>query len=175
MAGLEFLSVGRLTPRKRIRETLEFFAEIIKRRPDAHLTWAGGPMNDADRQYEKEIQSDVVRLGLKDRVTFSGPRPPADLPRAYADADCLLHLSATGSLDKVVLESLASGTPVFSINPATGEAVPSAFWAGDLGLTAAEEAIRRAEQGMTEDERGEIASRFSLEGLIGRIVDRLLE
>lgn len=164
---MELLSVGRITQRKRVKETIEFFSLIRTKRPDAHLTWIGEPLTDADRAYAAEIGSPFA-------VTFAGKKRFDELPSLYANANALLHLSATGSLDKVVIEALAAGCPVFSTNPATREAVPGAFWDGALDQRAAEEVIRRAEEGMTMEERQEIATRFSLATLIKKIVDQLV-
>lgn len=166
MNGLQLISVGRISQRKRVKETIEFFSLIRAKRPDARLTWIGEPLTDADRAYAAEI-------GTPFAVTFVGKKMFEELPSLYANADVLLHLSATGSLDKVVIEALAAGCPVFSTNPATREAISSAYWDEVLDPRAAEEVIRRAERGITADERQEIATRFSLATLINKIVDQL--
>ncbi|MFH1078531.1 MAG: glycosyltransferase family 4 protein, partial [Patescibacteria group bacterium] len=169
--GLVVVSVGRISPRKRVRETIELFAAISRRCPDARFTWVGEALTDADKEYEKMVRDDVERLGLSDRVRFVGAMPFTVLPSVYASADLLLHLSATGSLDKVVLEALAAGCAVFSTNPATCEAVPSAYWGGPLDATAVEESIIRANRGVQTAMRQDVMQRFFLKNLISRIIE----
>jgi len=52
------------------------------------------------------------------RVQFLGALTQSQLRDEYRKAGCLLHTSETGSLDKVVLESLACGLPVRTNDPA---------------------------------------------------------
>lgn len=170
--GLNVISVGRISPRKRVRETLELFASILKKRPNSHFRWIGETLTDGDKEYFQEVMSDVSRLGLTDRARFVGAVPFEHLPSVYASADLLLHLSATGSLDKVVLESLSAGCAVFSTNPATREAVPSGYWSGPLDAAAADEAVARAENGVPMASRLDVSRRFSLSALVARILDR---
>jgi len=168
---LDIISVGRISPRKRVRETLALFSEILKRRPGSHFAWIGETLTDADKEYAVQVAQDVERLNLADRVRFMGALPFADMSSAYASADLLLHLSATGSLDKVVLEALAAGCPVLSTNPATSEAVLSAYWGGPLDTTAADEAVERADRGVPMAQRLDVTRRFSLATLVTRILD----
>jgi glycosyltransferase involved in cell wall biosynthesis len=53
-------------------------------------------------------------------VRFPGAVPYREVPRWYADSTLVVNASLTGSLDKVVLEAMASGRPVLSCN----EAIP---------------------------------------------------
>lgn len=169
--ALRVLAVGRISARKRVMETLATFEGISRRRPGSRLTWVGEALTDLDRAYAEEVAREVERRGLGADVSFPGARASSEMPGVYADADLLLHLSATGSLDKVVLEACASGCPVFSTNPATREAVPSAFWDGPLDGSAIDEAIARADRGMTHAERDDIARRFALPSLVSHIMD----
>ncbi|MFA5935801.1 MAG: glycosyltransferase family 4 protein [Patescibacteria group bacterium] len=168
---LTFLGSGRITPRKRVIETLNLFSEIVKLRPDAKLIWVGEAVTESDKKYLEEVKGEIKKLNLEDHITLKGKIAFADLPKEYAKADLLLHLSATGSLDKVVIEALAAGCPVLSTNPATKEAIPSAFWEGGLDEEAVKEAVKRAEQGIAPEMRRQIGFQFSLRGLAKRILD----
>jgi glycosyltransferase involved in cell wall biosynthesis len=160
-----------------VRETLALFAEIRKQEPHATLTWVGSVQADHD-PYTKAVQEDVTRLGLADAVRWER-LTPQDMPQAYATHDLLLHLSATGSLDKVIPESLAAGCAVFSTNPATIEAVGEKWgWSGRADQDAraeATEALHRMDQGVSSDEREQAARTFSLQGLIQRIIHVLID
>lgn len=168
-----FLAVGRIAPRKRVRETLALFAQIRHQEPHAILTWVGSPQKD-QLVYAAQVANDIQRLGLQDAVKLAGDVTHADLPTVYATHDLLLHLSDTGSLDKVVPEALAAGCPVFSTNQATAEGVGEKwFWGGRLDESAAAEALRRLAAGVDPAERAHIASTFALTPLIQRIIQHL--
>lgn len=165
--GLRLLSVGRVTARKRVRESLEFFSQIKKVEPGAKYVWIGEALTDQDIKYQSELQAD-------ESAVFTGKVLYADLPRYFANADLLIHLSGTGSLDKVVIEALGAGCPVFSSNRATAEIFPEAFWSGELDENATRKAIELAKNGIAPEQRKEISEKFSLEKLIGKIVSELL-
>jgi len=114
------LSVGRLTPAKDPFTVLAALGLLVERGRDLALDWVGGTMTAADVQYEKDVTRRVRELGLGERVRFAGPVPFREVPRWYANSTLVLNASRTGSLDKVVLEAMASGRPPVSCN----EAIP---------------------------------------------------
>jgi 1,2-diacylglycerol 3-alpha-glucosyltransferase len=61
--------------------------------------------------YKKEVS----KLGLSDRVVFTGFLPDEELPVAYASCEALVISSTFETQGLVVLEALASGTPVVGI------------------------------------------------------------
>lgn len=108
--GLEgrtvMLHVGRLSHEKRLDIVLRAMAEIAPARPDLRLLVAGsGP---AEAHYRDLSGS----LGLSDRVVFAGFMPDDDLACAYATCDMLVLASTFETQGLVVLEAMASGTPV---------------------------------------------------------------
>jgi len=78
---------------------------------DANLTSVsvdivGAPVTKIDVAYEKKIFS--LSLALKQSLNISVAAPD-DMPGIYQHHHILIHTSRTGSMDKVVLEALASG------------------------------------------------------------------
>jgi glycosyltransferase involved in cell wall biosynthesis len=63
-------------------------------------------------------------LGLSNRVIFEGSVIPEKIVNYYRDADIFINLSSTGSLDKVVLESMASGNKILTSNEAFSSILP---------------------------------------------------
>lgn len=166
--GHRYLMVGRRSRRKRVVETVELFARIRAIDPNALFDWVGERM---DETYEVEIEQTVKRLNLTDAVHFIGPVSAKETHSTFANYDLLLHLSATGSLDKVAIEALASGCAVFSTNPASRDGLGDRwFYSGDLDDSAAAEAVRRAREGVTNEERKRIADQYDLSILIDRLV-----
>lgn len=100
------LHVGRLSKEKRLDIVLNALAKIAPRAPDLRLLVVGkGPAE----QYYKDM---AKRLGLAEVVTFTGFLPEEDMPKAYASSEVLVIASTFETQGLVVLEALASGTPV---------------------------------------------------------------
>jgi phosphatidylinositol alpha 1,6-mannosyltransferase len=102
-----FLHVGRLAAEKGVERILDAYrlasAQFGHGRT-THLIIAGdGPRRDALREMAPR---EVIFLGNLDRST--------ELPRLYASADAFVFASHTETLGLVVLEAIASGTPVIA-------------------------------------------------------------
>jgi glycosyltransferase involved in cell wall biosynthesis len=100
--------VSRLTRLKGLEHFLESAAAIAARVPDARFLVVGetSPM---DREYLRELQRHAARLGVSDRVIFTGFR--SDVPGVLAALDVSVMPSLNEALSNVVLESMASGAP----------------------------------------------------------------
>ncbi len=112
------LSVGRLTAAKDPFTVLAALALLVGRGRDLALDWVGGAMTAADVEFGRQVAQRVRELGLEERVRFAGAVPYRDVPRWYAGATLAVNASLTGSLDKVVLEAMASGRAPISCNEA---------------------------------------------------------
>jgi len=110
------LSVGRITRRKRLDEVIESMALLRQGREDLRLLLAGGPITDSDRRYEAEIRARARLHNVDDLVEFGGPVPFHRVRDIYRRGAIFLNVSETGSLDKAILESMASGCIPISRN-----------------------------------------------------------
>ena len=100
------LHVGRLSLEKRLDIVLDAMARLGPREPDLRLLVVGaGP---ASEFYKKRVSE----LGLSQKVFFTGFLPDDELPVAYASCEALVISSTFETQGLVVLEALASGTPV---------------------------------------------------------------
>ena len=115
------LAAGRLSPSKRYDLLLEALAALPDR--EWRLRIAGGPLSGSDRAYAARLRARATQLGLAGCVAFGGFVPYAEMAAEYRAAWALAHTSATGSLDKVVLEAMACGTPVVSSAPTSRAAL----------------------------------------------------
>ena len=103
------LHVGRLSREKRLDIVLKAIAELAPKEPDLHLMVVGsGPAAD----HFKETAS---KLGISSRVVFTGFLKDEDLPVAFASCEALVIASTFETQGLVVLEALASGTPVVGV------------------------------------------------------------
>lgn len=108
-----FVHVGRLAPEKHVDVLLDAFAEVEAALPPGRvrLVIAGtGPSLPA---LKAKATRGVTFLGTLDRTKV--------LPALYASADAFLFSSTTETLGLVILEAMASGTPVIA-TPAGGVA-----------------------------------------------------
>jgi len=104
------LTVGRLAKEKNIDLIIRGFAELTKLRDDVSLVITGkGPA-------EQNLRSLVAKLGLEDKVRFTGFVPDSELPKFYASCDAFVIASRFETQCLVALEAMASGCRVAGIN-----------------------------------------------------------
>jgi glycosyltransferase involved in cell wall biosynthesis len=105
---IDLLTVGRIDAEKNPLLTVEALAALERARPGRYrLRWAGvGPLADAVRVHAGE-------LGVAERIELLGYVPfGPDLLRLYRDAHVLVHVSLTEGVPQVLVEALASATPI---------------------------------------------------------------
>jgi len=107
--SLIVLFVGRLDPKKRIREFVEIWAEIFSEeriKPKMHFVIVGaGPE-------EGPVREAVVSLGLKESVTVAGMQ--RDLLPYYRAADIFILPSVTEGLSNSMLEAMSCGLAIIA-------------------------------------------------------------
>jgi glycosyltransferase involved in cell wall biosynthesis len=119
LANEDFLvvAVGMINPRKGLLELVEGF-EIVQRnlqqhgRRPAHLAMVGTAIFNDDHLYEAKVRARARELGLVGTVHFTGAR--GDVPAVLRAANLLVHNASIEPFGLVVLEAMASGTPVIA-------------------------------------------------------------
>ena len=150
--GTHLLSLGRLMPRK--RHELAIAAAALLERP---LRIVGeGPERASLEALAKRSGADV---------SFLGGLSHGAVVKEYQEAAWVLHTSATGSMDKVVLEALAAGAEVVTTSQVY-KGFPLAV------VEATPEAIAAAvKKGTTHPERAAyVREHYALATLIPRIL-----
>jgi glycosyltransferase involved in cell wall biosynthesis len=135
------LAVGRLTPAKDPLTVIEAVRILRAKGRDLRLDLVGGGLTVADREYGERVRSAIAGAGLEGRAALTGEIPYRDIPRWYERARVVVNASHTGSIDKVVLEAMASRRPCISCNEAVPPLLASlggresalAFAKGDAG------------------------------------------
>lgn len=110
------LTVGRVTKIKHCETLIEASSLLKKEGFPCQSVIAGGPVNDGDRMYEKELRALAKKMEVVDTVEFTGPLPLEELSARYCRADISVNMVPTGGLDKSVLEGMAAGNLVISSN-----------------------------------------------------------
>lgn len=162
LARLRYLLfVGRIVPQKDVLTMLRLFAVVQAARPDVRFIVVGS--RHLTPAYQREIDRLVQRLGLGQRVFFSGPvYNPAVLAALYQQAAFYLAVSEWESFCAPVAEAAFFGTPsvVHAIPPLPEVAGPGGVVIDKSRLDAAvavivrylddppaHQALRRAAQG----------------------------
>ena len=107
------LIVGRVDPVKNQGWVLVQLPDILKKHPDVTLVIAG---SCTDELYGKALRKEVRRLGIEDKVLFTGGLPPAD-PRLIGLmqlASVVIVPSLSETFGLIILEAWAAGAPVIS-------------------------------------------------------------
>lgn len=106
MTGFTLLSVGSLTTVKGHDLTIEALAQL----PEVRLIIAGGGPERVN------LEALAHRMGVAERVAFTGVLSQADLVGYYGASDALVLASSREGWANVLLESMACGTPVIATN-----------------------------------------------------------
>jgi glycosyltransferase involved in cell wall biosynthesis len=101
---------GLMVPRKRVPVLLKAICYVLQEIPDVHLILTGyGPFLEAYKKlsYSLDIQNNVNFLGfIKDEL----------LVKYYATSDIFVFPSELEGFGQILLEAMASGTPVICVN-----------------------------------------------------------
>lgn len=123
--GPLILSVGRLSPEKRVDVLLESAARLTA---GARLAIAGaGPA-------AASLRARAEQLGVAGKVTFLGHVPVADLPGLYRLADVFAIASEAELQSLATMEAMAAGLPVVAVDAC---ALPELVRHGENGFLAA--------------------------------------
>jgi glycosyltransferase involved in cell wall biosynthesis len=102
--------VSRLTALKGIEDFLDAAAVVAGQRSDVRFLVVGEPSPIKNRAYVDELELRAARLGIADRVIFTGLR--SDVPALLSAVDVSVMPSLNEALSNVLLESMAAGSAV---------------------------------------------------------------
>lgn len=104
--ALRIVSVGRISPEKGHVGLVQAFAKVVAKGVDAELRLVGdGPTRD-------EVEAEVTRLSIGDRVSFAGRVPAHQVIAELLQADAFAMSSFMEGLPVVIMEALAMEVPV---------------------------------------------------------------
>ena len=101
------LFFGRLNFKKGLDVLTRAFADVTRKRPDAHLVIAG-----PDRGMQEKTQGWIDEYGFGERAIFTGMVTGDDKLELLADSDLFVLPSYTENFGIAVVEAMACGLPV---------------------------------------------------------------
>ena len=111
--GPILLSVGGIEERKNTLNILEAFLQLHRLHPGAQLVVAGGVSLLDHHSYQLKFRARLRAAGIPaSNVHLAGPIDDEDMPALFRLADVLVFASLKEGFGLVVLEAMASGTPV---------------------------------------------------------------
>ncbi|MBI2670132.1 MAG: glycosyltransferase family 4 protein [Candidatus Yanofskybacteria bacterium] len=120
--AFKIVSVGRISPVKRLEILIKAIAELSKFNPmllrNIVLEIVGGAANKNDDKYLIELRELSQKLGIAGKIKWLGQMPHTQMPKYYQEADVVVNMTQAGSFDKAMLEAMASGVLVLSSNRA---------------------------------------------------------
>lgn len=113
----DLVTVGRITPVKRIDLMLNALAAVKQRTGKAYsLAIAGDPYSPEDHAHKQELMQLAKTLGVESQVSFLGAVAHEDLPRVLCKARAFLF-TVEGGVGKATLEAMGCGLPMIISSP----------------------------------------------------------
>ena len=103
------LYAGVLSPLKGVHDLIGAFGLISGEFPNAKLVIIG---KDENLTYASELMQRVSELGLTERVQFAGAVPQSELAAWMGNASVLVLPSRSEGLPRILIEAMATGTPI---------------------------------------------------------------
>ena len=184
--ALRMITIGRIAPVKNyelIIRAASLLKDIFPRAPHLHasegraweLALVGGPLLPRDHSYLESLKALVRAEGLERHIRFEGAHSFSEIPDLLREYDLFLNVSGTGSMDKAVLEAMASGLTVITANEAYRTLMPKKYFLEHLTPEFLAERIKL----LADEPRPNLALRsivvehHSLENTVAKMVDIL--
>lgn len=102
------LSLSRVSYEKNIQAVMAALPSVLEEEDKVRLVVAG------DGPYLPHLKSQAKKLGIEDKVVFTGMIAPGETALYYKAADFFISASTSETQGLTYLEALASGTPIIA-------------------------------------------------------------
>ncbi|MDO8265050.1 MAG: glycosyltransferase family 4 protein [Candidatus Parcubacteria bacterium] len=169
----KILSVGRISPIKDQQTLIEAIDILVNQKniKDIEVKIIGSPLEESETKYFEQLKKMKENRGLNNYIEFLGSVSYAKLPAYYQEADLSVNLSHTGSIDKVVLEAMASGCSVLTCNEAFQNILDLKYLFNKKDpLDLAEKIINLREAKEDKNLRDIVVKNYNLDALTDKII-----
>src|SRR3989344_6257873 len=169
---LSIITAGRISPVKNLETLIEGFSVLQNSKIDFVVKIAGGPAKKSDNIYFEKLKLTVLQKNLQNSVSFAGPISYSQIQDFYHEGDIFVNLSETGSIDKAVLEAMASGITVITSNEAFKSILPVKYFLENKTPEALAQKIKElfSESRPNLELREIVIRNHSLESLIKKVI-----
>ena len=176
-----FITTGRLAASKRLVEMLEMFDVLHARGVLFTFTVVGEATNPEEEKYAAKLKQEIAKRPYHAKVIMRGGIMHDNLPSVLNLHDIFLNFGGTGSMDKAVLEALATGVPVLSTNEAYKALLqPFDLFVPSVHPTLIAEALQKfigksdkEKSAISATLRNKVVAEHSIEKLIPKILSHL--
>jgi len=110
--------VGRVTPIKNCQILLDALSILVKKDSRWRAIFVGDPVTQPDMEYKIKLEKIIKNKNIVSNVEFVGSMAGTEIREKFSEAFASVNMTPAGGMDKVVLESLATGCPAFTSNTA---------------------------------------------------------
>ncbi len=167
----DIISVGRISPIKNYEVLIEAVRMIKDRDRKIEVRIAGGPVFDSDKIYLNNLEKKIEEYGLTESFRFIGGIPHSEIQDFYKKSRIFVNFSGTGSVDKAVLEAMASGLLVLTSNEAFRGILSDRYFTSNDPSVIADKLIKLMESGIDPNLRKYVEENHGLKSLIKKILN----
>lgn len=164
------ITVGRISAVKNLDLIVEAGALLKQQGLPFVIKFAGTPLTAADKKYYSDLLQLIAAKGLDDSVVFAGAIAYRQVADFYRSADLFINVSDTGSLDKAILEAMASGLSVLTSNDSAKKILPQEFIVAKDPAEIAAKITALMQEPPRVDLRQIVTNGHSLKGLVEKIL-----
>lgn len=106
-----FLYIGRISPIKNVENMIDGFIMLHKANLELDFTFnlVGPADSELDKNYKARLVQKIQNANLSSQIIFKDSVPQSKLPELYSRHQFCINLTASGSFDKTIWESVFCG------------------------------------------------------------------
>jgi len=105
--------LGRVRAQKGVHLFVKGCIEILDKYPD-YTAVVVGSISSSNESFVKELQAEIEKAGLSDRIVFAGEQNFADIPKIFSALSLVVALSDNEGFGLTILEAMSSGAAVLA-------------------------------------------------------------
>ncbi|MEX0651985.1 MAG: glycosyltransferase family 4 protein [Candidatus Paceibacterota bacterium] len=125
------LFLGRIAPVKNVDVFIEAL-KLLKNNGVVFTATIAGSSLPRDAEYEHMLRKKVELYQLNKEINFTGSVTQSEARTLYHEHEIYVNLTPSGSLDKTIFESLASGLVTVTANNFLKDVLPAGWFIGDI-------------------------------------------
>ncbi len=169
----KIITAGRIAPVKNY-EVLIRVAEILKNEGfDFEIKIAGAPALKQDQIYFKKLKDIIKEKKLEEKIYFVGSISYKNIAEFYREGNLFVNFSDTGSIDKAVLEAMASGLLILTSNEAFRNILPEKYFTSKNPVEIAGKIVASSDISADPALRNYVAEKNSLGNTIKSILSNI--